>query len=578
MKRSFFVTCMIILLALLSGACARSHIRRAEDLKKNKSYEEALAHYFKALKANPRSINLKIDIDQLLKEASTYYFYSGREQEKAGHKETAVLFYRKALEFDPGNNEASRALAVLMESGKEKESLEAIKKETDINIGLPGIFKNPERIDLGFKNKTGLKKIFAVLGQAGKVNILFSPGFRDSKVTISLVQTTFYEALESMCLIFNCKYYVLDSNNIIITRATPGNEKKFKKLLIKNLYFSNIEAQEAKQILESQFKPEKMILNNRTNSLIVTDSPENIFFIEKVARFIDKRKGEVEIEVEIIEVDKTKLDEFGAGLTFYNMGMEVEGVSAGKRLNDLYYLGSDDIKVTLPNVVWKFFSSITDSKILAQPKVRGLDREKIDIKLGEKRPIPRTTFVPVSSGGLNQQPITSYDMTDVGISIVVTPTIHHNREVTLELKFELTYVTNSGSTFVPPTLGSRKVSTVLRLRDGETGIIAGLRRGRSTGSSDGIPFLNRLPIIKNIFSSRNKTDERTDILLSITPRVLRMPAITRSDMEAYFIGTGEKRDFRKWKKESKSSGKKTKNKGSAPPTGKPSKKKNKSEV
>jgi general secretion pathway protein D len=171
----------------------------------------------------------------------------------------------------------------------------------------------------------------------------------------------------------------------------------------------------------------------------------------------------------------------------------------------------------------------------------------MEIKLGEKRPIPRTTFVPVLSSSVEQQPITSYDMTDVGISLAITPLIHHNREVTLELAFELTYVTDIGSSYVPPTLGNRRVTTKLRLRDGETGIIAGLMRGSTTGSREGAPILNKVPILKEIFSSTSKINERTDILLSITPRVLRMPEISRKDVEAYFIGTRDKVELKKWK-------------------------------
>jgi general secretion pathway protein D len=307
-----------------------------------------------------------------------------------------------------------------------------------------------------------------------------------------------------------------------------------------------VEAQDAKQVIESVFKPDKLIVNKMTNSLIVTDSLKNIVLIEKLCQFIDKRLGEVEIEVEIMEVDSKKLKEYGSELSTYQIGAEIEGFTEGKRYNDLFYLGSDDVILTMPKMAWKFFSSISNTKILAKPKLRGLDREKMDIKLGEKRPILRTTFVPISTGGQDQQPISAYDMRDVGISVNITPIIHHNREVTLDLSFELTYVTDLGGTYVPPTLGNRRVSTKLRLRDGETGIIAGLMRGTSTEGTDGIPILNSIPIIKEIFSSRSKVKERTDILISITPRILRMPEITRSDLEAYLIGTGQKVELKKW--------------------------------
>ena len=540
-----FIT--IIIITVLSAGCAKNHIKLAEELKKNKYYEEALEHYFKALKSRPHRVDLKIDIDALLKEGSVYYYYLGKEQQQTGNKKKGVFYYKKSLEFDPGNNEARRALNAVLHGEQKIKTIDTVKKEMEINIGLPEILKNPGRLDLEFKTKTSLVNIFAVLSKTGGVNILFDSAYKDQKVKVKLLDVTFYEALARLCRIFKCSYYILDNKNIIITRESAESKKRYKKLLVKNLFFSNVDAGEAKQIIESLFRPERLILNTLTNSLIVSDSVENISLVEKLARFIDKRKGEVEIEVEIMEVDKKKLEEYGTKLSAWQMGAQIQGIEEGLRLNDFYYLGSDDIKISMPGVLWKFFSSITDSKILARPKVRGLDKEKIEIKLGEKRPIPRTTFVPVLSSSIDQQPITSYDMTDVGISLTITPLIHHNREVTLELKFELTYVTDIGSSFVPPTLGNRKVATKLRLRDGETGIIAGLMRGSTTGSREGVPILNRVPIIKEIFSSTGKINERTDILLSITPRVLRMPEITREDVEAYFIGTRDKVELKKWK-------------------------------
>ena len=543
------VICFLLwfqLIFFLSG-CTQNHIRLAESLSRNKNYEKALEHYLKALKSNPDSIDLKIDIDRLLKQASRYYHTLGLEQEKMGKTEMPVFLYKKSLEFDPANNSSRKTLALLLNIGEETQSLEQIKREMELNIGLPEVFTEKEPVDLVFKHKVSLKNIFEVLAKTGNVNILFDSGFKDRKVSFSLLQNTFHQALERLCVLYRCNYYILDNKNIIITADSGDNLKRYKKLVMKNIYFSNVEAREAKQIIESVIRPEKLIVNTQTNSLIVTDYLTNIALIEKLSQFIDKRIGEIEIEVEIMEVNQKRLKEYGTELSSYQVGVEINGVSEGKRLNNLFHLGTDDIILSMPKVVWKFFSSLTNTRILARPRIRGLDREKIEIKLGEKRPILRTTFVPVSSGGQDQQPISAYDMKDVGIFINITPTIHHNREITLSLTFELTYVTDLGGTYMPPTLGNRKVSTTLRLKDSETGIIAGLTRGSSTEGTDGIPILSSIPLLKEIFSSRSKTKERTDILISITPHILRMPGITRSDLEAYLIGTREKVELKQWK-------------------------------
>lgn len=542
----FSLPLFVVLAVFIVGCTARNYVKLAEDFKREKQYENALENYFKALKNHPDRLRLKIDIDELLKEASVYHYHLGMEQQEQGNTKSALAHYKKSLEYDPGNNAVRDELKALLQQGKTFKNIDTIKKEMAMNTGMPEILKNPERMDLEFKTPTSLIAIFQVLSKTGNVNILFDPGFKDLRITLKLMDITFYDALERICTLYKLSYYVLDNKNIIIAAASKDSDKRFKKILVKNIFFSNVDAGDAKKIIERLYKPEKLILNEMGNSLLVTDSVENIALVEKLAQFIDKRKGEVEIEVEVMEVNKKRSREFGTELSAYQVSGVIQGTESGIGIDELDTISSNDLTITVPQMVWKFYSSITDSKILARPKVRGLDKEKMTIQLGEQRPIPRTTFVPIAQGGVNQQPITSYTMTDVGISITLTPAIHHNREVTLELQFELTNVTDIGTSITPPTLGSRRVNTKLRLRDGETGIIAGLMRGSTTSGRTGIPFLNKVPIIKELFSSNSKFKEQTDILLVITPRILRMPEISHRDVDAYSIGTEEKVELKKW--------------------------------
>jgi general secretion pathway protein D len=564
-----------LLITIFTGCAVNRHIQLADSSFQKKQYDNALEHYFKALKKNPESIDLRIKIDKILKEASAHYYRLGVQQEESGNKKRAVLLFGRALEFDPGNSDARYALSLLTQKEKIIKTKETIRKELEINTGLPPILKNPDKLDLMFKSPTSLKAIFDVLSKTGKVNILFDSAFLDKPVMVTLLDITFYQAMERMCQLFNLQYYVLDDRHIIIAPDTGESEKRYKKILMKNFYLVNVDAMEAKKVVNSVLKPDKLIVNKLTNSLIVTDSIEVVSLVGKLLQFVDKRKGEVEIEVEILEIDKRKLREFGTELSSWQTSISIDGTESGLPITDLDTITKGSFRVSIPQAVWKYFSSITDSRILARPKVRGIDQQDINIQLGEKRPIPRTTFVPVSTGGVNQQPITSYTLTDVGIMLTITPAIHNNREVTLDLKFELTNVIDIGSTFVPPTLGSRRVSTTLRLRDGETGIIAGLMKDTTTGSRNGIPILNQIPILKSIFSSNSKLKDRQDILLSITPRIIRMPEISKSDTDAYLIGTRKKKELKRWQgyKEEDPAKKKTKKKKRPPRKRKGKKKK-----
>ena len=205
--------------------------------------------------------------------------------------------------------------------------------------------------------------------------------------------------------------------------------------------------------------------------------------------------------------------------------------------NRFYYLDASDFSFTIPSVLFKLLESDGDSKMMARPHVRGLDGGKVEIKLGDKVPVPRTTFMPFATGGVEQQPITSFDLQDVGIEIAITPTIHHDAEITLELDFKLTFITSPGTTTIPPTIGNRSVKTTLRLKDGETGVMAGLLRDSERKSLKGFPGVAKIPILSDIFSSNMKQISQTDIILSITPHILRMPDISEEDLLPLMSGT-----------------------------------------
>ncbi|MCP5052214.1 MAG: type II and III secretion system protein, partial [bacterium] len=141
---------------------------------------------------------------------------------------------------------------------------------------------------------------------------------------------------------------------------------------------------------------------------------------------------------------------------------------------------------------------------------------------------------------VNQQPITSFQLQDIGINIEITPQIHHDGLVTLEMKFELTFITNPGTERLPPTIGNRSVKTVIKLRDNETSILAGLLRDNERKAMRGLPFISRVPVLKEIFSGNKDEIEQTDIILTLTPRIIRFPEINEEDLSTYWVGTADR--------------------------------------
>jgi len=574
LKRAIICLLGVLAAGLLLTGCAGKRLHVADEPRQERHFDQELARHLKELQAHPDRVFLKLEIDKLLKEGAGHFSGLAADEATKGNRDQAIVLYRKALEYDPGNSSVRRSLADLQLPGTDPGAVPRAVSELP-PARQPAAFADGTPLDIEFRSKISLAEIFRLIGRSAGMNILLDPEFKDLPVAVSLKQMNFADAMQRLCQMFSCRYYVLDASNLLVANDTAGSRERYQDRVLKTLYFSNIEAEEAKQIIDSVYKPARLITNKQGNSLIVIDSQENLAIVEKIAQFIDKRRGEVEIEADILEIDSKKLREFGSELSSWSLGAALDGSDKGMSPDAVKAVDvSADLRLTLPTVLWKFLSSVTDSKILARPRIRGLDKERIEIQLGEKRPIPTTTFVPVSQGGLNQQPITSYVMTDVGILLNITPTIHHNEEVTLELEFVLTYIIDIGGASVPPTLGNRRVTTKLRLRNGETGIIAGLMRGSSTNSRSGIPLLNQIPFLRDVFSSNKRLNERTDILLSISPRILRMPDIAPGDIETWRIGTGARAELQRLSESVKDWNKETGKPAAGPEKGKrPPKKK-----
>ncbi len=413
-----------------------------------------------------------------------------------------------------------------------------MKEKTELSRSL--LTKaDEEKISLKFTKKVPMENIFSTLAKMAGIDIIFDSGFKSSTLAITLNDVTLTQALDRICLLKNLFYKLLDQKTIIIIPDTEAKRKVYDEQIIKNYYLSNIKAADCVKLITRISKIKNVTSDDYHNTVTIRDTPEKVALAERLIRFYDKRKAEVLVKVDIMEVNKDRLSEYGTEFSQYQLGQSlVTGADGtGVKGNRFYYLDASDFKFTIPTIIYKLLESDSDSRVIARPQVRGEDGEKIVIKLGDKVPFPRTSFVPFATGGVEQQPITSYDLQDVGIEITITPYVHHNAEVGLELDFKLTFITSPGTTTLPPTIGNRSVKTRIRLRDGETGIMAGLLRDSEQHSKKGFPGLNQLPVLGDIFSSNRKQVTQTDIILRVTPYIIRMPDIQEEDLSPIESGT-----------------------------------------
>lgn len=541
MKRKTILTCCCVLaaLAIFSTGCAtgKMKFKKAEELRKEEKYKEAVDYYMKAVRLKPDEARYRLKLMESMIEASNYFYRLALEHKNQKNFQLALLELNKALEYNPSNNLANLEKRELLKlaSGQPTESektwIEELKEKTALSHSPLGK-TDEEKINLKFSKEVPIENVFAALAKMADMNIIFDPGFKTGKLAITMDDVTLTQSLDRICLLKSLFYKLLDPKTIIIIPDTDAKRKAYDEQIIKNYYLSNIKADDCVKLITRIGKIKNITADPFQNTVTVRDTPDKVALVERLIRLYDKRKAEVLVKVDIMEVNKDRLAQYGTEFSQYQIsqslttGSDKTGISG----NRFYYLDASDFKFTIPMVIYTLLESDSDSRVIARPQVRGEDGEKIQIKLGDKVPFPRTSFVPFASGGLEQQPITSYDLQEVGIEITITPQVHHNGEIGLDLDFKLTFITSPGTSTMPPTIGNRSVKTRIRLKDGETGIMAGLLRDSERRSKKGFPGLNRLPILGTLLSSNLKQVNQTDIILRVTPYIIRMPDIQEEDL------------------------------------------------
>ena len=207
-------------------------------------------------------------------------------------------------------------------------------------------------------------------------------------------------------------------------------------------------------------------------------------------------------------------------------------------LESLRKLTSADVFLTgVPALYYRLLKSDTNTRALASPQLRTAEGIPAQAKFGERVPVPVTVFSPIATGGVPQQPVTSFNYENIGVNIDITPRVHHNDDVSLALKVEVSNVSGEGFGGLP-TFGNRFINTVIRLKDGETNMLAGLIRDDERRVLDGVPGLSDLPIVGRLFSRNRRETQETDIILTLTPHIVRVLDLTEADLRPFRLGGG----------------------------------------
>jgi general secretion pathway protein D len=255
--------------------------------------------------------------------------------------------------------------------------------------------------------------------------------------------------------------------------------------------------------------------------------------IERFLVKIDKERNEVELNVEIMEINRSVINKLGADFGSGTFGLAAGGVTdEGKISSTMNFkdLGSTNFFLTIPNVAMNFLEADANNKIIAKPNLRGIDGEEITFMVGDEVPVPETQFQAIAAGGINSSPVTTYRYRNVGVEIKITPFIHQNNEVTLKTKLTINFISSEPIAGFP-IFGKREIENKIRLKEGETNIIGGLIRDDMRASINGFPFLAKIPLLGKLFGNSQKNISQTDLIFSITPKFIRKTPISAKDSE-----------------------------------------------
>jgi general secretion pathway protein D len=544
------VAALLVVCLAGAGCAASGALHRGTDAEHREDYDLAVVEYAKALRLHPDDGNTRAALERSKLRASLDHFMRGRRLAAIGKLDQALVEYEVAVELNPANGELDDELrvtrtklrtriAVAREGKTELQTL--IDRARDLpppGMDLPTGVKMPA--SLTFRDATS-RDVFTAISRLANISLIFDSSFRDAPVTVDLRNTTLEDALNTVAGATRTFFRVTAPKTIVVIPDTPAKRREYEEEIVKTFYLSNADLKETMDLLRMVLDARRISPTTATNALTIKDSPERIAAASRVIAAIDKARPEVIIDVELIEVDRTKLQEYGiqlasTGSPGLNGSIGVNTPTTGISLQALRSLSQSDLLLaSLPSLYYRLLKSDANTRTLANPQLRSTDGVTATARFGDQVPVPVTTFAPIATGGVQSQPITSFNYQNIGVNIDITPRTHHDDDVSLTLKIAVTNISGTGFGGLP-TFGNREINTVIRLRDGETNMLAGLIRDDERHSLDGMPGISDLPLIGRLFGHTTHSTDQTDIVLTLTPHIIRVLDLTETDLRPFRVG------------------------------------------
>jgi general secretion pathway protein D len=555
-SRNTVVVAGSTLLALSTLACNPGLVAYREGRKAElrKDYDNAVIDFERALQYKPENPQYLLHDKLARTQAGYFHLKQGRRLLEEKRYDEATGEFQRAAKIDPSNQTAAQELAKLLgqqaaaKAERAKELSEALKPPEEPAAPL-GVHLKPFPTEplAHFRISADSRRVFEALGKFADVNVTFNWDFQPRPISLDLTNVKLEDALQAAAYEAHVFWKAVTPNTILIIPDSPTNRREYQETVVKTIHLSNplmpADRTQITTALKLVLRLQNIVDNPNSNSIIIRDTPENVAAAEQVIKNLDLGKGEVLIDVTILEADRTRMQTLGiippttVGLVPSTVQI-VSGVptaiatpitsiplNAFGLLNQAYSL-------TLPTATAEAMLSDATTRVLQNPQLRATDGLVAKLKIGSRIPYATGSFLPsftgtTSTGTSGLLASTQFQYQDIGVNLEITPHLTANGQIAMHAKVEIS--TQAGSETIgglsEPVFGQRVIEHDIQLQEGEVSLLGGLIDRETDNSVAGLPGLTDVPVLKYLFSQTQKNVTDNEILIMLDPHIVRLPQV-----------------------------------------------------
>ena len=542
-----------------------------------KNYDQAYVDFRYALKLDPGNVQYEIATERARFAAANMHLARGEQYKSAKQYPEAIAELKRAIAIDPANFVASQEI----------QAIDAILHPPAPPPGQP-VGAAAERtlserladaagpVELGpvadvvvksFSVNTDAKNAYLAAGKLAGLNVLFDDssqgGYTSTgRVNLDLHDVSLLQILRVLDVATNSFYTPITSNTILVANNNMQKHQAIDQTVLKVFYIKNVQQPtdltELAQAIRGLMQPQPHIMPvPNINALIMRDTPDKVAMVQRILDDLDKAPPEVVVDVRILQVNRDLAQDLGllppnsfsiglqattpASTTSTTTTTGTTGTTTNSpTLNELTHLNSNNFSVTIPNATLNAILSDSNTHTIQEPQLRAIQGQKATLQIGQKIPVATGSFQPGIGGvGINPLVNTQFTYQPVGVNITMTPEIQGDTSVLLKEQLQISEVDgyNNIGGIQQPVLGNREIDHTIELQNGQSSVLGGMMTTTVTHNVSGIPGLSEIPLFKYLFSSTHDETQKSEILIIMTPHIVRSLNITRGDLRAIDTGT-----------------------------------------